>query len=124
MELAILKTIAAFLNMSGGTLIIGVTDDGNPVGIETDKFPNEDKMYLHLVNLIKDRMGPSSMMYIHPRFDDYQNVRVMVVDCTPGKSPVFLKDGPIERFFVRTGAATTELTASQMHDFIKQRFVT
>jgi hypothetical protein len=121
-ELAILKTIAAFLNMSGGTLVIGVTDDGDPVGIEADKFANEDKMYLHLVNLIKDRMGPSSMMYIHPHFDDYQNARVMVVDCTAGKSPVFVKDGPIERFFVRTGAATTELTASQMHDFVKQRF--
>jgi hypothetical protein len=121
-ELAILKTIAAFLNMSGGTLVIGVTDDGDPIGIEADKFVNEDKMYLHLVNLIKERIGPSSMMYIHPRFDDYQNARVMVVDCTAAKSPVFVKDGPIERFFVRTGAATTELTASQMHDFVKQRF--
>jgi len=53
MELAILKTIAAFLNVNGGTLVIGVTDDGNPVGIGADKFANEDKMYLHLVNLIK-----------------------------------------------------------------------
>jgi Putative DNA-binding domain len=93
-ERAILKTIAAFLNMSGGTLVIGVTDDGDPIGIEADKFANEDKMYLHLVNLIKDRMGPSSMMYIHPHFDDYQNARVMVVDCTAGKSPVFVKRRP------------------------------
>jgi hypothetical protein len=46
----------------------------------------------------------------------------MVVDCTAGKSPVFVKDGPIEHFFVRAGAATTKLTASQMHDFVKQRF--
>src|ERR1700704_5238042 len=28
MELAVLKTVAAFLNMSGGTLVIGVADDG------------------------------------------------------------------------------------------------
>jgi hypothetical protein len=33
-------------------------------------------MYLHLVNLLKDRMGPQYMMYIHPRFDDYEDMRV------------------------------------------------
>jgi hypothetical protein len=66
MELAIIKTIAAFLNMNGGTLIIGVSDDGEPVGIEADKFPNEDKMNLHLVNLIKERISASSMLYISP----------------------------------------------------------
>ncbi len=79
-------------------------------------------MYLHLVNLLKDRIGPQHMMYIHPRFDDYHHVRVLVVDCTPGKSPLFVKDGKVERFYIRTGAATTELTASQTQEFIKQRF--
>jgi len=122
MELAILKTIAAFLNISGGTLVIGVADDGDPVGIDADKFPNEDKMNLHLVQLIKERLGPVWMMYIHPRFDDYQGARVMVVDCLPAKSPVFVKDGPVERFYVRTGAATSELSASQTQDFVKHRF--
>lgn len=122
MELSVLKTIAAFLNSSGGTLVIGVMDDGNPVGIEIDGFLNEDKMALHLVNLLRDRMGPQHMMYIHPRFDDYQRVRVMVVDCRPGKSPVFVKDGQQERFYVRTGASSTELSPSQTQSFVRQRF--
>ena len=122
MELAVLKTLAAFVNSSGGTLVIGVADDGDPVGIEADKFPNEDKMYLHLVNLIKDRMGAAHMMYMHPRFDDYQGARVLAVECLPGKSPVFVKDGKVERFFVRTGAATTELQGGQAQEFIQKRF--
>ncbi len=121
-ELSVLKTIAAFVNSNGGTLIIGVADDGDPVGIEADNFDNEDKMYLHLVNLINSRLSPQHMIYIHPRFDDYQDVRVMVVECLRGKSPVFVKDGSVERFYVRTGAATIELWGSQMQDFIKQRF--
>ena len=33
-----------------------------------------------------------------------------------------VKDGEIERFYVRTGPSTTELTASQTQDYIKQRF--
>lgn len=46
----------------------------------------------------------------------------MVVDCTPTRSPVFLKDGNVERFYIRTGASTTELTASQTHEYVAQRF--
>jgi predicted HTH transcriptional regulator len=122
MELAVLKTIAAFLNMSGGTLVVGVSDDGEPVGLSADKFANEDKMDLHLVNLIRDRIGPMSMLYVSPRFDDYQDARVMVVDCQPSQAPVYVKDGNSERFYVRTGAATTELSPSQTQQFIKQRF--
>ncbi len=48
--------------------------------------------------------------------------RVLAVECLRGKSPVFVKDGKIERFYIRTGAATAELTGSQAQDFIKQRF--
>jgi len=121
-EHSALKTIAGFLNGSGGKLIIGVADDGTPVGIQEDDFPHEDKMYLHLVNLINSRIGPTYMMYIQVRFDDYENHRVMVVDCAPARSPVFLKDGNVERFYLRTGASTTELTASQTHEYVAHRF--
>ncbi|MFA5631808.1 MAG: DUF262 domain-containing protein [Porticoccaceae bacterium] len=123
MELAVLKTIAAFVNSAGGMLVIGVSDDGSLVGIGADNFVSEDKMYLHLVNLIKDRIGPSHMMYIHPRFDDYEGVRVLVVECSPGKSPVFVKDGNAEHFYIRTGASTSELSGSQTQEFINKRFV-
>jgi len=123
MEMAVLKTIAAFINSHGGTLVIGVADDGNPVGLNLDGFENEDKMYLHLINLLNSRIGPQHMMYVQPRFDDYDGTRVLAVECKKGKVPVYVKDGNVEKFFIRTGASTTELTPSQMLEFIKQRFV-
>jgi hypothetical protein len=122
MVLSVLKTLAAFVNTHGGTLVIGVADDGSYVGLGPDAFPNEDRMSLHLVDLIKDRMGVSHMMYIHPRFDDYQGGRVMAVDCLPGRSPVFVKDGNTERFYVRTGPSSQELSGAKMQDFIQKRF--
>ena len=122
LEHGVLKTIAGFLNGNGGALVIGVTDDGEPLGIQADNFPNEDKMYLHLVNLIKQRIGPSAMMYIHPHFEDFEGVRVMVVDCLRAKSPVHLKDGNLDKFYVRTGASTSELTPSQVLAYVEQRF--
>jgi len=122
MELAILKTLAGFLNTSGGMLVIGVSDDGSPVGIQVDDFGNEDKMSLHLVNIVKTRMGVQAMTSIHARFDDHDDCRVMVVNCRKSPTPVFLKDHDTERFYIRTGPSTTELSASQTQEYIKQRF--
>ncbi len=94
MEHSALKTIAAFLNSKeGGTLVIGVNDAGVALGLETDKFPNEDKMNLHLGNLIKTRLGTSSMLNIKPHFESFQEKRVLVVDCAPSGVPVYYKDG-------------------------------
>ena len=122
MELSVLKTLAGFLNTNGGTLIIGISDDGSPVGIDTDEFPNEDKMSLHLVNIVKSQMGIQAMTSLHAHFDDHDDCRVMVVKCRKAPSPVFVKDGSTERFYIRTGPSTTELSASQTQEYVKQRF--
>ncbi len=122
MELSVLKTLAGFLNTNGGMLIIGVSDDGSPVSIQVDDFANEDKMSLHLVNIVKTRMGVQAMTSLHAHFDDHGDCRVMVVKCRKSPTPVFLRDGDTERFYIRTGPSTTELSASQTQEYIKQRF--
>jgi len=122
MEAVVLKTIAGFLNTNGGTLIIGMSDDGTPVGIERDGFANEDKMSLHLVNLVNSRLGPQAMTCIHSHFEDHDGRRVLVVHCTRSPAAVFVKDGVIEKFYIRTGPSTTELRASQTQDYIGKRF--
>ncbi|MCK9230742.1 MAG: putative DNA binding domain-containing protein [Syntrophales bacterium] len=121
-ELAVLKTLAGFLNTNGGTLVVGVADDGSPIGIRADSFENEDKMSQHLVNIIKSRMGVTAMTNLHARFDDHEDNRVLVVKCGKSPTPVFVKDEDRERFYIRTGPATTELAASQTQEYIKQRF--
>jgi hypothetical protein len=121
-ERDILKSLAAFMNSDGGTLVIGVNDQGKPLGLKADNFPNEDKMNLHLVNLIRDRIGPQHMLFIRPRFEDYEGTRVLAVECKRSPTPVYVKDGNMEHFFIRTGAATNELTGNQMQQFIRHRF--
>src|ERR1700688_203746 len=54
----VLKTIAAFLNTEGGTLLIGVSDDGKVRGLGQDyallgKKQNDDGFELKLGNLIR-----------------------------------------------------------------------
>lgn len=123
MHLSALKTITGFLNAKGGTLLIGVSDNGEVLGLEADSFPNEDKMGLHLVNLIKDRIGDVFLPYIHPHFEDQDDGRILTIRCERGPKAAFLKDGTQMRFFVRGGNATTELMGSSITDYVKQRFL-
>lgn len=122
MHLMALKTIAGFLNAKGGTLLIGIADDGEALGIAADGFPNEDKMGLHLVNLIGDRLGPVFLPFVHAHFEDYGGKRVLSVRCEPGPKAAFLKDGNLQRFFVRGVNATVELTGNQITDYVSKRF--
>jgi hypothetical protein len=122
MHLAVLKTVAGFLNCSGGTLLIGVADDGEVLGLEADDFPNEDKLQLHLVNLITDRIGSLYLPYIHPHFEENDGKRILVIRCERGPKAAFVKDGGVQRLFVRGGNATTELTGHGILDFVQNRF--
>ncbi len=123
MEFSVLRTIAGFLNsFGGGMLTIGVYDDGNPVGLEVDGFANEDKMTLHLVNLIKTKLGVKNMSFIHIHFEDFDRHRILIVDCSPAVKPVYLKDGDKDRFFIRTGPSTSELSTKEAIEFINDRF--
>ena len=121
-EHAALKTLAAFLNTRGGTLVIGVDDKGIPLGLENDGFQTEDKMDQHLANLIRDRLGAHHGLCLHSRFVDYEGKRLLVVRCDPARKPAYVKDGKAEYFYIRTSGTTTELPASQIHDYLTQRF--
>jgi hypothetical protein len=121
-ELASLKTVAGFLNTNGGTLIVGVSDDGEALGLEPDNFASEDKMALHLVSLIRGRLGSGCLTEVHPRFEDHGEHRVLIVDCTPASTPTFVSDGKEKRFYVRTGPSTAELSGTDMQSYISGRF--
>ncbi|WP_296596599.1 DUF262 domain-containing protein [Phenylobacterium sp.] len=121
-HLSALKTIAGFLNAKGGTLLIGVDDDGEVLGLDADRFPNEDKMSLHLVNLIRERLGDVFLPYVHPRFEDSRGQRVLVVRCERGPRAAFVKDGQVQRFYVRGGNATAELSGNAITEYVSQRF--
>jgi hypothetical protein len=53
--------VASFMNAQGGTLFIGIDDDGNPVGLDRDlgtlSKPNLDDYQLFLRNLFNAAVG-------------------------------------------------------------------
>lgn len=127
-ENASLKTIAAFLNSSGGTLLIGVADDSSIVGLEADTFESNDHLLLHISTLIKDRISPLHAKYIHLSIEAIEGPpgsetqSILRVDCKAANSPAYLDTGKEEHFYIRTGPATTNLKASEIYPYIKSRF--
>ena len=97
-------------------------DEGHALGLDADGFPSEDKMALHLNNLIKDRISAAHMLYLSLEFENLEDKRILVVNCQPSRSPAFLKDGQEQRFYVRTPSATLELTRRDMEEYKGSRF--
>lgn len=123
MEHACLKSMAAFLNSGGGTLIIGVADDKSICGITADQFKNDDKFLLHLWNLIKTYLGKEQCMQINTRLEMIQGKTVCLVQCLGSPLPVFMKfKNNEEEFFVRTGPSSTPLGVRETHEYIRRHF--
>jgi hypothetical protein len=120
---ASLKTISAFLNTKGGTLIIGVADDKAAVGIEMDKFSNDDRFLLHLYGVVKESMGADVTTHVQAGIDWFDSKKVCVVRCTPSERPVYIRaKGKDEEFFVRTGPSSERLGPRDLVNYIAERF--
>jgi len=55
----ICKEVIAFANTKGGTLYIGVSNDGSVVGVK-----NADQVMLQLNNMIRDSIKPDVTMFV------------------------------------------------------------
>jgi DNA-binding response OmpR family regulator len=119
-ELAWLKTIAAFMNTEGGTLLIGVKDDGTILGIEADNFPNEDKFLLRFSNLINQYIGPEFSKFIKYELIPFEGKKVLLVKCEKSKKPVLMKKNKDEEeFYIRVGPSTRKLSMSEMLKYLE-----
>lgn len=122
MEKAVLKTIVAFLNTRGGTLLIGVTDSGEIAGADEYSFDNRDKMLLHLNHLIEDRIGKEFIPLIDYYIVDFDGKAVIRVDCNMSDAPVFLLDGKEQVFYIRSGPSSIDLHGLSLLKYANRNF--
>ena len=123
---AILKTITGFLNSNGGTLLIGVDDERNVIGIENDiksiRKKNLDGYRLFLSNLISDNIGKQLNSYVTIDFPSIDGKCVCSLVVRKSDSAAFLKDGGQNNFFIRTHNQTQELDSRETFEYISSRF--
>ena len=118
-----LKTVAGFLNSEGGTLLIGVADNGEVLGVtaEMSKLFKEskDKYLLHFKDILKSRIGESLYLLVDYFWVSVDEKTVLVVQCKRADSPCYL-DG--KEFYVRTNPSTEKLDVPQVVEYIKKHF--
>jgi very-short-patch-repair endonuclease len=131
LEDVVLKTLAGFANRVGGTLLIGVSDDGTLVGLDRDLAilgGSRDKFELHLTNLFAKHFGPACRASkIRVSFPELHGVAVCRVDMERSSQGVFIevadRGGAVaERFYVRSGNSTQELKPSEATAYIAEHF--
>jgi len=113
---ASMKTVCAFLNSRGGTLMIGVADTGEPKGLKDDiqDFSDNktaDGFELRFRGALSKNLDPEPNQLVTLSFPYVSGVRICRVDVSPSQRPVFLvaKGSPAE-FFIRKGNASPPLT--------------
>lgn len=128
-EMVIAKTIAGFLNGDGGTLVIGVDDDGHALGLAEDlslmKAPDLDRYELWLTDHLEKTVGKPALTFVSVSFDRYAGEDVALVTVTPSDFPVFLdekKGGRTADFYVRMGNSTRKLLTDEFADYQRTRW--
>jgi serine/threonine protein kinase len=131
-EKACAKSVAGFMNAEGGTLLVGVADNGEIVGIEPDfeTLPSKrsdhterDRWELCFRQAMKNYLG-RTMTGISVSFVGIDYRTVAVVRCEPdgGPSGVWLEENAsTQRFYLRTGNSTDELAPRDAVEYLAAR---
>jgi predicted HTH transcriptional regulator len=126
-----MKSIAAFSNGEGGTLLIGVDDESKILGLEHDYSSlngSKDEFELHLRNLVNKSFGASfAASNIAITFPTSGDKEVCQIDIKRALQPQYLevkdKNGnKSQKFYVRSGNSSIELPLAEVSSYVQSRF--
>lgn len=125
-EFSVLKTINAFLNSQGGTLLIGVDDKGEILGLDSDFNTFGDKgsdgFLLHLDNIINRSMGKDSQADINIEIIKLENKDVAVIEVSASNKAVYITNKKNKEFYVRQSASSVSYDISESHEYITKHW--
>ena len=114
----ICKEIIAFANTKGGTLYIGVADDGTVIGIE-----NVDNVTLQLNNKVRDSIKPDVTMFLRYETQIACGKQILAVTVQKGTDrPYYLAGKGLKPsgVFVRNGTSSDPATDTAIRKMIKE----
>ncbi len=127
LEYVVVKTVSAFLNSEGGRLFIGVADNGELLGLETDyrsfqKKPNRDGLMLKLSSLISQHIGKEYHKFVNVEIRVMEEKDICCISVVAADKPAFTKKKSSEEFYIRASAASVPLSLSESHKYISSRW--
>lgn len=112
------KEIIAFANCEGGTVYVGVADDGKVLGVE-----NADECALQISNMVRDAVKPDVTMFIHYETLECDGKAVVAVNIQRGTNrPYYLAKKGLrpEGVYVRQGYSSVPATDTAIRQMIKE----
>lgn len=126
---SVLKTIAAFLNSQGGTLLIGVDDEKNILGLDRDlnsfsKADKFDEFQKFMDNLLANSIGNRFHRYLQVEFPEIDEKVICHITVTSRSGePVYLtNESGQETFYIRRLASTIDLRPSETFKYIQEHW--
>jgi uncharacterized repeat protein (TIGR03833 family) len=120
-------TISAMANKEGGTLFVGVNDNGDILGLKNDlellKNPNEDKFERMIWQTIKNQI--TDMTYVSKlgvSLIDNDSKKICVIKIPPADHPIFVHDNYAEESYVRIGSRSEKFNPSDFIKYCETRF--
>lgn len=112
------KEVIAFANTNGGTLYIGVADNGDVVGVQ-----NVDEVTLQINNMIRDSVKPDLTMFVRYEKQTVEGKEILAVTVQKGTGRPYylaakgLRPGGV---YVRNGSASDPATDTAIRKMIKE----
>lgn len=123
-EHIIVKSVAGFMNSEGGTLVIGVNDNGSVTGLDRDyetiSKGNRDGYELFLRQLLKNNIDGTLPNLYRISFEEIEGKDVCRIDVFASSKPVFtcpMKSKNPTDFWVRQGNKTEQLHGRERNDY-------
>jgi ATP-dependent Lon protease len=126
-ELAVVKAVAGFLNAHGGTLLIGVADDGSPRGLDDDYGAvgnkGRDSYENFLTTMLDKRIGRAAVADVGIAFHSVDGHDVCRLDVEPSPEPVFVtNDKGDADLYVRLNNSTRLLNTADALRYVRQHW--
>lgn len=114
----ICKEVIAFANTKGGTLYIGVSNDGSVVGVK-----NADRVILQMNNMIRDSIKPDVTMFVGYEAQHVSDKDIIAVTIQKGTDrPYYLSSKGLKPsgVYVRNGTSSDPATDTAIRRMIKE----
>jgi len=122
----IIKNVSAFMNSTGGIVVIGVNDDGDILGLEADlnvlKKHDLDGFELVFNNAFNQMIGADFHQFIDIKFPEVEGKNICLVRVRPSDRPAYFRSKGKEYFYIRAGNASQPLTVSKATEYIQRHF--
>lgn len=112
------KEVIAFANCKGGTIYVGVADDGSVVGVDVP-----DETLRRISDMVRDCIKPDVTMFVNYRTEKIEGKEIVVVEVQKGTAGPYclIKKGlKSDGVFVRQGSSSVPASDIAIRQMIKE----